>query len=424
MSVSALHPAAASPPLRLTSVVHVLFAALIFCGMISLIEPSPYDFLSIPTILLFLFSGVRVHRAVLPIIGLWIVFEIAGFAALMPYWDQHDPRTYQLQSLYLVVTTIFFTLFFSDNTLARTSLCLKAYTAGAFVSALLGFIGYLNIAGLGAALTTYEGRVSGSFKDPNVFGSYLILSATYLLHRTLIGGQRHPFLALVALLLQIVGIFVSFSRGSWGGALFAFTLMTISVYATAEHRNLRIRITRMVLLTLVAGAIVFGGLLSMKNVRTFFLQRAALTQDYDRGVTGRFGNQIRSIPMLLERPEGFGPLRFRVYFDLEPHNSYIGGFANDGWLGGFTWLGIVATSAFVGLRLMFKPSPYRRTAQVFVPALLALLAQGFQIDVDHWRELFLLFGAVWGMEAARQRWRRRAGPADRVTNGREAGVTA
>lgn len=400
---------AAHPGVRLpySAVLHAFFATLVFCGMISLIEPSPYDFLSIPTMLLFLFSGFRVHRAVLPIIGLWIVFEAAGFAALMPYWDQHDPRVYQLQSLYLVVTTLFFTLFFSENTLARTTLCLKAYTAGAFVSALLGFIGYLNIAGLGPALTTYEGRVSGSFKDPNVFGSYLILSATYLLQRTLLGGERHPFLVLAGLVVQLVGIFVSFSRGSWGATLFAFALMTLSVYATAEHRNLRIRITRMMLLILTLATIVFGTLLSMKNVRDFFLQRAALTQDYDRGVTGRFGNQVRSLPMLLERPEGFGPLRFRVYFQLEPHNSYIGGFANDGWIGGFTWLGIVATSAFVGLRLMFKPSPYRRTAQVFVPALLALLAQGFQIDVDHWRELFLLFGAVWGMEAARQRWRRR-----------------
>ena len=39
-----------------------------------------------------------------------------------------------------------------------------------------------------------------------------------------------------------------------------------------------------------------------------------------------------------------------------------------------------------------------------------LLIQGFQIDVDHWRQLFLCFGAVWGMEAARLRWARAPAP--------------
>ena len=53
---------------------------------------------------------------------------------------------------------------------------------------------------------------------------------------------------------------------------------------------------------------------------------------------------------------------------------------------------------------MIKPSPFRRLAQVFWPSLFVLLLQGFQIDIDHWRQLFLCFGAVWGMEAGRLRW--------------------
>jgi hypothetical protein len=145
-------------------------------------------------------------------------------------------------------------------------------------------------------------------------------------------------------------------------------------------------------------------ILSQQETRDFFLQRATLRQDYDEGVTGRFGNQIRSLPLLLEHPEGLGPLRFRLVFGLEPHNSYVGAFANDGWIGGFAWILLVATSVFVGFRLMFAQSPYRGFAQIFFPTLFALLLQGFQIDVDHWRQAFLCFGAVWGLEAGRQRW--------------------
>jgi len=30
--------------------------------------------------------------------------------------------------------------------------------------------------------------------------------------------------------------------------------------------------------------------------------------------------------------------------------------------------------------------------------------QAFQIDVDHWRHVYMLLGMVWGLEAARVKW--------------------
>jgi hypothetical protein len=395
--------------------VNAVFAVFIFFGMMSLIEPSPYDFASLIVIPLWAIGGFSVHRSQLTILFLWCVFEASGFLTLLPYWNEPDPRLYQLQSLYLFVTVIFFTLFFAERTHKRAEICLQAYTLGAIVAAIIGIIGYLDIGGLGATLTTVEGRVSGTFKDPNVLGSYLILAATFLLHRLLIGATKRPFVSFVSFLVLLIGIFISYSRGSWGGAVFSLGLMTISAYVTSSTQRTRRRIVLMGGLCLGLSAVALLGILSNKETRDFFLQRAALTQDYDEGVTGRFGNQLRSLPMLLERPAGFGPLRFRLVFDLEPHNSYVGAFANDGWIGGFTWIFLAATSIFVGLRLMFIGSPYRGLAQIFVPPLLALLLQGFQIDVDHWRQIFLCFGAVWGLETARQRWIAR----ERTTHSRE-----
>jgi hypothetical protein len=51
-------------------------------------------------------------------------------------------------------------------------------------------------------------------------------------------------------------------------------------------------------------------------------------------------------------------------------------------------------------------SPYRQLAQIVWPALFVILMQGFQIDIDHWRQIYLLFGATWGLEAARLKWLR------------------
>ncbi|MGP0061329.1 MAG: O-antigen ligase family protein [Beijerinckiaceae bacterium] len=386
------------------SLVNAAFAIFIFFGMMSLIEPSPYDFMSLIAIPLWALGGFSIHRSQILILFLWCIFEAAGFAALMPYWDEADPRLYQFQSLYLFVTVIFFTLFFAQRTEQRAELCLRAYTAGAVLSAIIGILGYFDVGGLAASLTTVEGRVSGTFKDPNVLGSYLILSSTFLLQRLLVGATKWRLTTFAALLLSLIGTFVSYSRGSWGGTILSLSLMTIATYVTSETRRTRRRIVLMTCLAVGLCLLALLAILSQQETRDFFLQRATLTQDYDEGVTGRFGNQIRSLPLLLEHPEGLGPLRFRLIFGLEPHNSYIGAFANDGWIGGFAWILLVATSVFVGFRLMFAQSPYRGFAQIFFPTLFALLLQGFQIDVDHWRQAFLCFGAVWGLEAARQRW--------------------
>ena len=385
-------------------VVNAAFALQMFAGMVSLIEPSPYDFVTMLAIPIWAFGGFRLHRAVVPVLLLWVVFETAGFLALMPHWQEADPRLFQLQSLYLFVTVVFFTIFFSERTVDRATVCLKAFTAGAVVSAIVGIIGYLDIAGLGAVLTTVESRVSGTFKNPNVFGSYLILAAVYLLQLLLLGTTRRTLVALGSLFLVLVGVFISYSRGSWGATLVAMIIMAFAGYWTADDRAMQRRIVRMSALALVLGILAIVAALSDATVREFFLQRAAVTQDYDEGVTGRFGNQMRSLPMLVEHPEGFGPLRYRLIFRLEPHNSYIGAFANDGWIGGFAWIALVLTSCFVAFRLMFRRSPVQRLAQVFAPSLFVLLMQGFQIDIDHWRQVFLCFGAIWGMEAARLRW--------------------
>ncbi len=36
--------------------------------------------------------------------------------------------------------------------------------------------------------------------------------------------------------------------------------------------------------------------------------------------------------------------------------------------------------------------------------MIGLFLQGFQIDIDHWRFVFFLLGAVWGLDASRRRW--------------------
>jgi hypothetical protein len=385
-------------------VVNATFAVFIFSGIISVIEPSPYDFMSLIAIPLWFIGGFRVHVALIPILFLYTFFEVAGFTALIPYWSEHDPVLYQLQSLYLYVTAVFFSIFFSERTLERAELCLKAYAVGAVACSVFGLLSYFDIAGMYDKFVTVEGRVNGTFKDPNVYGSYMVLAAAYLMHGTILGNKRQLLLTIPSLAAICIGVFLSFSRGSWAATLLAMMVVIIAAYVTTDNPRTRRRIAWMSATAIAIGIIAILAVMADDEARKFFLMRASLTQEYDEGVTGRFGNQLRSLPMLPNLPFGFGPLRFRLTFELDPHNSYIGAFANEGWLGGCVWLLMIALTTVIGFRLMVKPSPYRRLAQIFFPALFATMLQGFQIDIDHWRQFFIMLGAVWGLEAARQRW--------------------
>jgi hypothetical protein len=404
MSIAAPAPQGRPLGFDYQRLVNAVFAAFIFSGIISVIEPSPYDFISLLAIPIWFIGGFRLHAALIPILFLYTSFEIAGFTALIPYWSERDPVLYQLQSLYLYVTAVFFTIFFSERTLERAELCLKAYAVGAVVCSLFGLLAYFDVAGMYDRFVTVEGRVNGTFKDPNVYGSYMVLAAAYLMHGTILGNRRTLVWTIPSLGAVCIGVFLSFSRGSWGATLFAMIVVTVAAYVTTDDRRTRRRIFWMSAIALAIGVVAILAVLADDDARKFFLMRASLTQEYDEGVTGRFGNQLRSLPMLPNLPFGFGPLRFRLTFDLDPHNSYIGAFANEGWLGGLTWLMMVAASIFVGFRLMIRRSPYQRLAQIFFPALFAILLQGFQIDIDHWRQLYIMLGAVWGLEVARQRW--------------------
>lgn len=375
-------------------------------GAIVNVEPSPYDLLFFVAMPLWFVGGFAVHRSVVTLAALLFAFTMAGFFSLIPHWEQADAAVFQYLSAYLAFTAFFFALFIGERTQERIEIVFKAYAAGAAFASICGVIGYFNIAGLGESFTRY-GRAMGTFKDPNVYGSFVVLGVVYLAQCLILRRTRRIAVTAATLLIVVAGVLLSFSRGSWGATLVATSMMTAYGYFTSTDAKMKRRIALGAAIAVGVVVFVLLVLLSLEETRAFFLQRASVTQEYDEGSTGRFGNQMRSVPMLLDRFMGFGPLLFRNIFGLEPHNSYIGAFANTGWIGGLCFILLVGTTTFIGFRMIARPSPFQQAAQAAFPSLFVFFLQAFQIDVDHWRHVFLLLGLVWGLEAARQRWETR-----------------
>ena len=383
--------------------VDAFFFLTICSGSVVFIEPSPYDFLILITVGLWILGGFTIHRALFPFILFLELWVLGGFLSLIPYWNEADPIDFMVHTTFITSTGVFFALFLSQKTSRRLDLLLVGYTISCVLAAAIAVVSWLGVFGLGEEWIK-DGRAMAPFKDPNVLGSYLVTGLLYLTQRLLLGRWRWIWLTGPSLALIVAALFLSFSRGSWGAAIVSLVLVAAFLFKTADSTRMRLRIASGAAGVVLLAAAGLTAALSVESLRAFFFQRAAVTQDYDEGPNGRFGNQIRSIPMLMERPNGFGPLRFRLTFGLEPHNSYINAFASNGWLGGFSFILLTLTTCFVGFRQSLTRHPWTRQAQVLFAATFVFFLQGLQIDLDHWRMFYVSLGAVWGIEAARRRW--------------------
>ncbi|PZU91818.1 MAG: hypothetical protein DI527_11185 [Chelatococcus sp.] len=361
----------------------------------ALIEPSPYELAFLLALFVFALTGIRFSQKLLPLALLLLLYNLGGVLSLIPWMDDTDSVRFTAVSVYLMITCIVLAAIMAEDTVARLETLCRGYLFAAWCSGLAAILGYFDVAGLGGVFTLY-GRASGTFKDANVLGPFLVLPILYILQRILTGRTSLPRgFALIS--VPLFALFLTFSRGAWGNLVASALLMVGLTFLVAPDAGRRARIVLLTLGAFAAAVVALGIALSFESIREVFEVRASLVQDYDGGVTGRFGNQIRSIPLLLEAPNGLGPLRFRWHFPEDPHNVYINAFASYGWLGGFAWLGLMAATCYVGWRLVFRRTPWQNHVIVIWPVLFVTILQGLQIDTDHWRHLYLMLGLVWGL---------------------------
>ncbi|MBL8590491.1 MAG: O-antigen ligase family protein [Methylobacteriaceae bacterium] len=416
-AADAIRPVGPALKISRASLVAAALWLLVFSGSIVKIEPSPYEAVFPFACLALLVAGARMHRALAPMIVALALFNLGGLIGLVPWLDWQPGVMFILISIYMGATTIFFACALLDDTERRLAAIRSAYIWTAVFAAILGVVGYFADDPLHELLTRFD-RATGAFKDPNVFGPFLIAPAVWLADDLLRGGEgaRAAMARAAALALIMTALFLTFSRGAWIAAAGTLALCVALRFAVGASRAMRQRIVLLSLLGLAALIGLLSIAVSIPAVREVFVERASLDQAYDLGELGRFGAQLRSIPLLLESPLGFGPLRFHIVIGNEdPHNVYVNAFASYGWLGGLAYLALIGMTLFVGWRLALRPGPFRSAAIPIWAALFLQILQGVQIDTDHWRHLYLLIGVVWGLGAASAMRERRAAPHLRAT---------
>ncbi|MFJ5370693.1 O-antigen ligase domain-containing protein, partial [Bosea sp. CER48] len=177
MSGLAQHPSQGAPARRLTIPYAVVKRSILWLlgasSGFAMIEPSPYEIAFLIALFVFALTGIRFSQKLLPLTGLLLAYNIGGIFSLIPWMDEPASVRFTAVSVYLMITSLFFAAIMAEDAVARLDALMKGYLFAAWYAGVAGILGYFNVAGLGEIFTLY-GRASGTFKDANVLGPFLV----------------------------------------------------------------------------------------------------------------------------------------------------------------------------------------------------------------------------------------------------------
>jgi hypothetical protein len=343
-------------------------------------------------------AGVKFERLLaLPFLML-LVWNLGGMLSLLNVPGEEKAIQYTATSVYLAIAAMLFACLFAQNTMTRLVTMRTAYVLTATLISLAGIAGYFSLFPHAHDLFATFDRALGAFKDPNVFGPFLIWPALIVIERMLTRHIGIRDLAIVGILL--LGLLLSFSRGAWFHFAVSCAVTVALTMLTAPTLRERFRIFTISAVSVGGLAVLVVILLALPSIGNMFAQRAQLIQYYDVGEGGRFELQRIALSVVLNFFNGMGPFEFARVYGLQQHNVYLQAFIVYGWIGGMAYILLLLSTLWIGVRTVFERTPWQPYMITALAAFLGEVLEGFVIDTDHWRHFYLLLGMIWGLAAA------------------------
>jgi hypothetical protein len=393
----AMTPRAATP-MRIWSV--VIFLLMAISSFVQQ-EPAPYDVLLIVAMPVLLISGASLpSKLVWPALATLLLLLGYAIGSLFAAYQQ-DALNYLRTSSFLTISLLFFAALIWRAPARILPPLLAGLVFASFCAALMGIAAYFGAIPNAEAYALY-GRASGPFKDPNVFGPSLILPMLYLMHRLATRRLSDALWSIPVLLIMLLALFLSFSRGAWINFLISAAAFVVMTYAISANR-VRLRLVGFVVLVTAISAIALSYALSLDAVRSLFAERVTLAQEYDLIEGGRFDSMRAAFQMALGHPLGIGPLQWPIIWGLMPHNIYVNVFVSGGLLSLIGFVSLTLMTLWIGFRALAWDTPFRGILIVALAVFVGHSLQGFLIDSNHWRHLYIVMGIIWGLALAAER---------------------
>jgi O-antigen ligase len=378
-----------------------------------LVEPAPSDVVFGLVMIVGALTG-RFKLAHLPRVPRWAVAAIIvlNVVSLTDVISWSAAGRFLLITVYLNLFALWLANYIDQPSRARR--LVQAYLLVGVLSAVLGSLA-LFVHFPGHQILIGDGdRAKALFKDPNVFGPFLVPIAVILaeeLLRPRLVRLRRVF-RFAAFLILTLGVLFSYSRAAWlNYAVAMIVLIGLVVLRRPDRRAIALFTVIIVGSVCVAGAIVATGQLS-------FLRDRARTQSYD---TYRFAAQAAGERAGLDHPFGVGPGQFEVISPVASHSLYVRVLAEQGVLGlAAIVLLLIATLAIAAVSVLRGRDTFGISAAALLAAWCGLIVNSFFVDTLHWRHLWLVAGLIWSSAAVRPA----SAPAARAGEARAAPLAA
>jgi O-antigen ligase len=399
---------------------HFVLYICILSSFFVFVQPAPYEYIAVVLGVAAILARVRFHRLIIVLLALLVIRDALGTLGLLHILDFGWMRTegspevlledYQWNdavrmlatSWYLGLTGILFACIFSHDTMRRIATLRASYVAAGVIASLLGAAGYFDVFFSlipGLDVFSLENRAVAGFKDPNVLGCFLIPPLTWLIQGFITDRVRlHNIIASVII---FIGLVLAFSRAAWLSFVLSTALTMWLLFITQQNRRSRHRIFFLMAIGIVVVIAVLVAISSIDVVGTMLADRIRL-QTYDLGSDNRariflWQDSLREI---FNHPFGMGPWGFAHYTGWDSHNSYLGTFLNNGWIGGSVYILLIALTLYVGFKALLVRTPWQTFLIATYTPFIGLVFEAFVIDTDHWRHFYLLVGIIWGLTAA------------------------
>ena len=371
-------------------------------GAIVFNEPAPVDVLTMGLILALPVAGlVSVPPLLLGMLSAWLVLAAAGFIAANQSFELHKSTVHAVISLYLYLAAFIFAAFVANRAEFNTRFILHAYLWAAFIGSVAGVLGYFDALPGASELFTKYSRAAGTFKDPNVFGAFLVPACIYALHLVVTRPLWRAAVPGLMLLFLTLAITLSFSRGAWINLAVSALIYGYLSFCTARTHIFRAKLICMAAFALLALGGVLALALQNPEIADRMADRASLTQSYDVGPEGRFGGHLRAQRLIIDNPVGIGALQFSPrHHGEDVHQVYLNMFLNTGWTGGLIYAALVLLTVIIGLSHALRRTSTQPLFIVIYAAFIGVALEGLIIDTDHWRHFYLLMALLWGLMAA------------------------
>jgi O-antigen ligase len=374
------------------------FDAAVALGVLLLaavrIEPAPSDLIfAVVIAVAFAIGSFDLERVPVSVTSLVGAFLALNLLSAIGAIDSGRAAEFFAITLYLGILALWLTSYVCS--VRRARLVLLAYIVGATLSAAVACAA-LFAPFPGGEVFVSGPRAQGLFKDPNVFGPFLVPAALILMEETVVPRLFRWRLStkLVVLSILTLGIVFSFSRAAWLNLVVgAVVLLAVLSLRRGGGR----RALTLLAVGLVAATTLFATLAVTSSLD--FLEQRATFQDYD---TQRFDAQATGLEIAADHPIGIGPGQFELASDISAHSTYVRALAEQGVLGVLLILGLmVLTLCFAARNASLGRDTYGIGSAALLAAWCGLAANSAFVDTLHWRHLWFVAALIWAGTALR-----------------------